>query len=64
MSNCKYCQQDEVLMRTHYGDITVVGNKLIEEVFWDDYNDCPSDEFMTSKINYCSMCCRKLEEEK
>ena len=50
-------------MKTYSGDITIIGNKLSEEVFWDDYNDCPSDKVMTAKINYCPMCARKLEEE-
>lgn len=61
---CKYCQQDNVLMRTYSGDMTIVGNKLTEEVFWDDYNDCPSDKVMVSEIRYCPMCGRKLEGDK
>ena len=60
---CKYCQQDEVLMKTYSGDMTVVGNKLSEEVFWDDYNDCPSDKVMVSEIRYCPMCGRNLGED-
>lgn len=60
---CKYCQPNTVLMRTYSGDITVVGNKLIEEIFWDDYNDCPSGKVMVSEIRYCPMCGKKLEKE-
>ncbi len=62
MSKCKYCQSDKLLMRTYSGDMTVVGNKLIEEVFWDDYNDCPLDKVNEREINYCPMCGRNLEE--
>ena len=64
MTGCGYCNNLVSLGNTDNGLLYIDNGKLTEAVCWNYYNDGPSDEYNSIKINYCPMCGRKLEEEK